>query len=164
LRKTDSELPQSSIQDDLELGDEPRQPVRRLAREMALRAAYVMEFQRCSAAEALHDPLVNDQSKPPAYAFRLLEYSEQHREYLDDLIRSKVEKWEFHRIAMIDRLILRLALVELLFFDDVPPKVTINEAIEVAKRYSTAQSGKFVNGILDAVYSDVIQGRIHQNA
>lgn len=145
------------------MGDDTRQPVRRLAREMALRAAYRMELQKCSVESALGDPLVNNCEKPPEYSLQLLRNAERYREYLDDLIRSKVEKWEFHRIALIDRLILRLALVELLYFEDVPPKVTINEAIEIAKRYSTSQSGKFVNGILDAIYIDLSQGRVLLN-
>jgi len=67
-------------------------------------------------------------------------------------VTSVVENWEFGRIALIDRLILRLALCELLHFDEIPPKVTINEAIDLAKKYSTSQSGRFVNGILDSLY------------
>ncbi|HET56271.1 MAG TPA: N utilization substance protein B, partial [Ignavibacteria bacterium] len=58
---------------------------------------------------------------------------------------------KFERIALLDRLILRLALCELLFFEEIPPKVTINEAIDLAKKFSTEDSGRFVNGILDAV-------------
>jgi len=70
---------------------------------------------------------------------------------LDDYIVKSVEKWDLGRLAIIDLLILRMAIAEFLYFDDIPYKVTINEAIELAKRYSTAQSGRFVNGILDAV-------------
>jgi N utilization substance protein B len=70
---------------------------------------------------------------------------------LDELIKTSVEKWDLRRLAVIDLLILRMAIAEFLYFDDIPYKVTINEAIELAKRYSTAQSGRFVNGILDAV-------------
>jgi transcription antitermination protein NusB len=70
---------------------------------------------------------------------------------LDDWISRSVEKWDLSRLAIIDLIILRIAIAEFLYFDDIPYKVTINEAIELAKRYSTAQSGRFVNGILDAV-------------
>lgn len=70
---------------------------------------------------------------------------------LDEWIRKSVEKWDLDRLAIIDLIILRMAIAEFLYFDDIPYKVTINEAIELAKRYSTTQSGRFVNGILDAV-------------
>ncbi len=109
------------------------------------------------------DPLVTDGSLPPAYTVRLLTHVEQYREQLDDLIRAKVEKWEFHRIAVVDKLILRMATAELLYFPDVPPKVSINEAIEIAKKYSTGKSSQFVNGILDAVYGDLNSGRLVLN-
>jgi N utilization substance protein B len=55
-------------------------------------------------------------------------------------------------VAIIDKVILRMAIAEIIYFDDIPPQVSINEAIELAKKYSTARSGKFINGILDAVY------------
>ncbi len=69
----------------------------------------------------------------------------------DNIITKYAENWEFSRIALIDRLLLRMAICEMLSFPDIPPKVSINEAIEIAKKYSTENSGKFVNGILDAV-------------
>ncbi len=139
-----------------------RQPPRRLARETALRAVYVLELQGCTTEEALRDSLVCP-AAPPAYTVRLVSHVMRYREQLDDLIREKVEKWEFHRIATLDRLILRLALAELLYFPDIPPKVSINEAIEIAKKYSTLNSGKFVNGILDAVYNDAKRGKIQRS-
>jgi N utilization substance protein B len=74
---------------------------------------------------------------------------------IDEHIMFHSEKWDFNRIAIIDKLILRMAITELLYFPDIPAKVTINEAIEIAKRYSTDNSGRFVNGILDAVYNNL---------
>jgi transcription antitermination factor NusB len=136
---------------------------RREAREMALKAAYALEIRGCTPKEVLTDPLVTENIVPPAYTVRLLKHIEEHRERLDDLIREKVEKWEFHRIAIIDRLILRLAVAELLYFQDVPPKVSINEAIEISKKFSTEQSGRFINGILDAVYTDLSRGKLALN-
>lgn len=73
----------------------------------------------------------------------------------DTLIGKHAQNWELSRIALVDRLVLRIAICELRSFEDIPPKVTINEAIEVAKRYSTDRSGQFVNGILDAVLADL---------
>ena len=62
---------------------------------------------------------------------------------------------ELHRVAVIDRMLLRIGVCEFLYFDDIPPKVTINEAIEIAKLFSTDASGKFVNGVLGAVHQDL---------
>lgn len=136
-------------------GTIPHPASRRQAREIALKAAYVLETRGCTIEEALQDPLVIFETKPPAYAVRLLTTVERNREYLDDVIRAKVDRWEFHRIALLDRLVLRLATAELLYFPDVPPKVAINEAIEIAKTYSTDKSGRFVNGVLDAIWGDL---------
>jgi N utilization substance protein B len=74
---------------------------------------------------------------------------------IDPLITQSVQKWDLNRIAVLDHIILRAAIAEFLYFDDIPFKVTINEAIELAKRYSTAQSGRFVNGILDAISTEL---------
>lgn len=80
---------------------------------------------------------------------------------LDTLIRSQVEHWEFNRLAVIDKIILRVAICELLFFDDIPPKVSINEAIEIARTFSTDKSDKFVNGVLDSVLDKLkAEGRL----
>ena len=74
-----------------------------------------------------------------------------HLDAIDELIRRYTLNWEIERIALIDRSCLRLALYEMLYDDDIPPVVSINEAVDIAKRFSTAESGKFVNGILDKV-------------
>ncbi len=87
-----------------------------------------------------------------SFTAALLRKTVEHKASLDKDVASVVENWEFGRIALVDRLILRLALCELFFFEEIPPKVTINEAIDLAKEYSTAQSGRFVNGILDSLY------------
>lgn len=74
---------------------------------------------------------------------------------LDALINGRVANWEFNRLAILDKIILRICICELLYFDDIPPKVSINEAIEIARRYSTEKSDKFVNGVLDSVLDDL---------
>jgi len=73
---------------------------------------------------------------------------------IDNLLKKYADNWDISRLAAVDRNILRLAIYELLFLDDIPPKVTINEAIEIAKKYSTADSGKFINGILDRIKNE----------
>lgn len=81
----------------------------------------------------------------------------QHRAEADDLIKRFAENWDLHRIAAVDRTILRLAIYEMLHRDDIPPVVSINEAVDLAKKFSTEQSGRFVNGILDKVKSTILR-------
>jgi N utilization substance protein B len=81
----------------------------------------------------------------------------QRREELDGVIQRYAKNWDLPRIAVVDRNILRMAIHEILHRDDIPPVVSINEAIEIAKRYSTEQSGRFVNGILDKVKADTLR-------
>ena len=71
------------------------------------------------------------------------------------IISRHTKNWDFSRIALLDRILLQIAITELLFFPDIPPKVTINECIEIAKMYSTDQSGKFINGIMDAILNEL---------
>ncbi|MDX2227847.1 MAG: transcription antitermination factor NusB [Verrucomicrobiae bacterium] len=73
----------------------------------------------------------------------------------DERIKKYSQNWDFHRIAHVDRNIMRLAIYELLHREDIPPVVTINEAVDIAKRFSTDDSGKFVNGILDRVKEEL---------
>jgi N utilization substance protein B len=77
-----------------------------------------------------------------------------NKKSIDAIIEKRTSNWEMGRIALIDKLLLRMGVCELLYFPDIPPKVTINEAIEIAKEFSTAGSGKFINGILDAILSE----------
>ncbi len=76
---------------------------------------------------------------------------------------EKSKNWDFERIAIIDRLIIRMAICEFLFFDDIPPKVSISEAIEIAKKFSTDDSSAFVNGILDAILHMISKGSSSSN-
>lgn len=94
------------------------------------------------------------------YCLKLLAEALQRLESLDRIIVSKLEHWDLARVTLIDRLILELALVEMVNFDDVPLKVSISEAIEIAKKYSTDDSPAFINGILDAVYHDILKGTL----
>ena len=79
----------------------------------------------------------------------------EHQDAVDTKIKAYCQNWDFHRIAVVDRNILRIAIYELLFREDIPPVVSINEAIELAKKYSTEDSGRFVNGVLDRVKLDL---------
>jgi len=78
-----------------------------------------------------------------------------HLQEIDERIRRYCENYEFHRISAVDRNVLRLAIYEMLYRDDIPPVVSINEGIELAKAFGGAESGRFVNGILDRVKNDL---------
>ncbi len=91
------------------------------------------------------------------FADPLIRGTLEHRDEIDGLIKSHAKNWELHRIAAVDRNILRLALYEMLHRLDIPPVVSINEAVDIAKKFSTPDSGKFVNGILDKVKGELMR-------
>ena len=81
----------------------------------------------------------------------------EHREAIDERIKQHTKNWDFHRIAAVDRNVMRLAIFEMLYRNDIPPVVSINEAVDIAKKFSTQDSGKFVNGILDKVRAEILR-------
>ena len=85
------------------------------------------------------------------FALHLVRGTAEHQEEIDRVIRAVAQNWEIARMAVIDRNVLRMATYELLHCADIPPKVSINEAIELGKRYSTQNSGGFINGVLDKI-------------
>lgn len=91
------------------------------------------------------------------FARDLIAKTQQTREFAVDAIKKSIANWEFERLTVVDRIILEMAIAELLNFPDIDPAVTINEAIEVAKLYSTEKSGIFVNGVLDSLYKKFTQ-------
>ena len=123
------------------------------ARETALQLLYSLELSGNSISAVLNDLLPNCESPPEALAFckKIVELTFNDRNELDDFIRKHSANWKFERIALIDLIIMRVAICELLHFYDVPPKVSIDEALELAKKFSTFKSSGFINGILDAI-------------
>ena len=91
------------------------------------------------------------------FADPLIRGTLEHRDEADAVIKKHAINWELHRIAAVDRNILRLAIFEMLHRDDIPPVVSINEAVDIAKKFSTQDSGKFVNGILDKVKGELMR-------
>ncbi|MBI4368537.1 MAG: transcription antitermination factor NusB [Candidatus Omnitrophica bacterium] len=85
------------------------------------------------------------------FAERIVRGTREHLAEIDQKISQYTENWQLNRMAAVDRNILRFSVFELLFMDEIPPKVTINEAVNVAKKYSQDEAGKFVNGILDKI-------------
>ncbi len=130
---------------------------RRKAREQALQILYAGEINLLPAEENLQACLASFASEPGAEEFtrRLVLGVEAHRASLDDYLKRLVENWGLERITLVDRTILRLAAYEMLHEDDIPPAVSINEAIDIAKRFSTAQSGRFINGVLDRIRDEI---------
>jgi N utilization substance protein B len=87
----------------------------------------------------------------------------EKNEHLESYILPKLKNWDAERLAALDIILMRMGVAELLYFETIPPKVTINEYIELAKEYSTQQSGQFVNGILDNIHKDLVQeGKLHK--
>lgn len=126
---------------------------RRRGREIALQGLYAIELSGEAMTKVLRDLLTfhEEETVIRDFARDVVAKAVEHHDELDRLIRQHVTNWDFDRIAIIDRIILRMAICEFLYFFDIPPKVSIDEAIEMSKLYSTDQSGRFVNGILDAV-------------
>lgn len=91
------------------------------------------------------------------FADPLIRGALEHRAEADEIIRKHAKNWELHRIAAVDRNILRLAIYEMRHREDIPPVVSINEAVDIAKKFSTQDSGKFVNGILDKVKGELMR-------
>jgi N utilization substance protein B len=123
---------------------------RRKAREAALRALYELEFGKRPLHTILKDTIEAASLDPELtnYAERLITGVREHQASIDDNLAKLILEYDFDRIAAIDRNVMRIAAFELYYEPPVPPAVTINEAIEIAKKYSTAESGKFVNGVL----------------
>jgi N utilization substance protein B len=101
-------------------------------------------------------PSTND-AEVRKFSDPLIRGAVEHRDESDELIRKYAKNWDIKRMAAVDRNILRLAIYEMLHRDDIPPVVSINEAVDIAKRFSTRDSGKFVNGILDKVKGDLMR-------
>ncbi|HXX62496.1 MAG TPA: transcription antitermination factor NusB [Bacteroidota bacterium] len=130
---------------------------RRIIREKVVQALYAFEISGDPVDHVVETILTGLKNNSAAYEFarRLVIQTISHTPDIDVVIRQKVTNWDFKRIAVLDRLILRMGICELLYFKEIPPKVSMNEAIELAKLFSTQRSGQFVNGVLDAVLNDM---------
>lgn len=122
----------------------------RPARVFAMQLLYAMEITGATAGEALpgvleSQPLHDEQKK---YGMKLVDLVQAHMDELNEDIKAAAVHWEIERMAKLDRIIVRVAMVELLYVPDIPMKVALSEAVQVASKYSTDNSGSFVNGIL----------------
>lgn len=130
---------------------------RRTGRERALQALYQLEMGAHSPADALAAAWssAEDEGKPDpdaqAFALELVTGVQAHRGEVDALIEQHSHNWRMERMSRIDRNVLRVATFELKFRDDIPRKVTLNEAIELGKAFGNEESSKFINGLLDRI-------------
>ncbi len=125
--------------------------VRRKARECALQILYFMDVCNMDKEESEEFLLLRENRSPKILRFvdKLLDGTIENMVNIDALITKYAENWELERMAAVDRNILRCASYEIIYLTEIPISVIINEAVELAKKYSTAESGKFINGILD---------------
>jgi len=131
------------------------------AREFALQMLYELDIRK----ESLDNFLLDFWERPFGhksvekevrdFATQLTKGAVEHIEEIDKIISSYAQNWRLKRMAVIDRNIIRMGCFELLFLKDIPPKVSINEAVELAKKYGNVESSKFVNGILDRVNKEL---------
>jgi N utilization substance protein B len=134
--------------------------LRRDGREAAVQFLYQLDTHKPAEVDkALEEFWKQNEAKQNVrdFANDLLRGTLEKKAEIDAKIASLADNWDFERLALVDRNILRLALYEMLFRPEIPPVVSINEAIEIAKKFSTAESGKFVNGLLDRVKKDLLR-------
>jgi len=127
---------------------------RRKAREVTLQVLYALDAQDIGWQEAIDLFWRNFEAPEEARKFStfLIEGTWNHREQINGLIGGSSENWTMARMSRVDKSLLRMAVYELLYCQDIPPKVTLNEAIDLGKVYGSENSGAFINGILDALY------------
>ena len=129
-------------------------------------AARVKAMQVLYAYEISHEPIemliesiageARDRNEESFQFSQNLIYSVlRHREEADALLDEMIRNWDLQRIAIIDKVILRIGICEFLYFSDIPTKVTMNECVEIGKKYSTARSGQFINGLLDGILKEL---------
>jgi len=124
---------------------------RRKAREFLLSALYRREHVDTPLAEMLAEVKAGDQR---GYIETVYEGVHERLDEIDRMLGERTVGWRFERLALIDRNILRLGVYELLFLDEIPPEVAIDEAVELAKKFGTEQAQSFVNGILDRIWKE----------
>jgi N utilization substance protein B len=140
---------------------------RRVAREIALQSLYQMEMNEVSPKEAVASAVHEAENDNEAeldvtgdklsseYIFELVEGTYTNKKNIDEMLEEYLKGWQMDRLSRIDREVLRLAVYEMVYRDDVPPKVVVNEAIELSKHFGTDESGKFVNGVLGKMIKEL---------
>lgn len=133
-------------------------PRRRLARERLLQMLYAHEMNGRDIDQLFAEMVMKDLEVDPAaleFAREMTLRLTKNHEEIRTLITERLKHWDISRVALIDRLLIQMGITELLYFPEIPPKATINELIEIAKEFSTDESGKFINGILHAIMTQL---------
>lgn len=130
---------------------------RRSSRELAMQALYYCDLGNSEPEEAYRLFCMDFQPEPEVELFfsKLVKGTLDHIEEIDSRIETFSNNWKISRMSGVDRNVMRIAVYELLFCPDIPSKVSINEAIDIGKKYGTGDSGAFINGILDAISLDI---------
>jgi N utilization substance protein B len=132
---------------------------RRKSREFALQVLYQLDITKQDVIKTLaqfQDHFSGNEERDD-FMERLVLGVLEHCQEIDRLIEKYSENWRLVRMNIVDRTILRMAIFELLYCEEIPPKVTLNEAIELGKRYGSEDSGSFINGILDRIQNEAVQ-------
>lgn len=135
---------------------------RRKARELTLKALYAYDISGAEAEQVSNDIIKTSEIKPESRKFseNLFIKVVQNIKEIDRLIKQNVKSWDFSRIASIEKNILRLGICEFLYYGDIPPAISIDEAIELAKKYGDKDSKNFVNAVLDSILKEL--GKKHE--
>ena len=139
----------------LALGKDNLHP-RRAARQCVLEALFAYQFSKNDTIDQLVSKNLELKGNND-FIQSLFDIVLENVKLTEDIIKSHLENWEIERIALIDKILLKMGICEIYFIDDVPPKVTISEMVEIAKIYSTDESPVFINGILDAVFKNYMK-------
>lgn len=134
---------------------------RRLAREAALEVLYRFDLVGDEPEEVIEEIVLrrNPSDEAEEYLRRLVDAVFSNRDAVDRMVRSHLRRWRLERLRCLDRALLRLGCAELVYLPDIPPKVTINEAVDIARKYGDDDSGRFVNGVLDGIYRELDRER-----
>jgi N utilization substance protein B len=126
---------------------------RRQARELAMQALFYMDMQDDASSQMLESFCENFQPPKKVHPFfiALVNGVLENRSEIDNLIERYSKNWKLNRMSGVDRNVMRIAVYELLCCEDIPPKVSINEAVDVGKKFGTEESGAFINGIMDSI-------------
>ena len=125
--------------------------MRRKEREFALKILYAQEFNDASLENHKNSLNDNELKYETNFSLNIINSYEKYFKDADETIIKHIKNWDYNRVAILDKIILRIAYLELMFFPDIPPEATLNEAIELAKKFSTPKSGLFINGVVDSI-------------
>ncbi len=140
--------------------------IRRRARELAMQALFYMDSRNNSSQESVEQFCQNFSPSPKMIPFflKLVEGVLKTQPEIDALIEQYSKHWKIHRMSLVDRNVMRIAIYELLYCGDIPAKVSINEAVDIGKKFGTDESGAFINGIIDSIRLAMEKGDISEKA